>query len=325
MFTVLESFDLSPSVRRTRGPSRFGVRCRFMAAELLCFGETFDDFVFHVLSHLPRAGEEIKTEHFLRTVGGGALITACAAKRLGTKTRVVSALGPDATVRLDREGVSYRNLMKEGEGPALTVALSTALDRSFVTFEGANRFVEERILAVLREERARHFHGALYPRRPFDWKALLTELRRSGATSSWDFGYNPGLVSDPESRTAFEELLGGIDLLFLNETEAKLYSGRSRLDDALAFFGEHAWTTVVKRGAMGCSWVSEDGAGASPGVAVEACDTTGAGDAFDGGYLHARLAGHPIETCARTANRVGALSTRRPGGIDGLPYAEELS
>jgi sugar/nucleoside kinase (ribokinase family) len=302
-----------------------------MAAELLCFGETFDDFVFHGLSHLPRAGEEIKTEHFLRTVGGGALITACAAKRLGTETRVVSALGPDATARLDREGVSYRNLRKEGESPALTVALSTALDRSFVTFEGANRSLEERIPGVLRDEQedasgpVRHFHGALYPRRPERWSPLLSELRLAGATCSWDFGHNPGLVSGLRSRAALEELLGALDILFLNEMEAKLYSGHSEIEDALDFFGARVTTTVVKRGALGCSWTSRDGAGSSPGFSVEACDTTGAGDAFDGGYLHAFLAGHPIETCARTANRVGALSTRKAGGIDALPRKEEMS
>ncbi len=296
-----------------------------MAVELLCFGETFDDFVFHGLPHLPRAGEELKTERFLRTVGGGALITACAAERLGTGARVVSALGPRGMERLEIEGVSCRNLRREGEDPALTVALSTELDRSFVTFEGGNRFVEEGILDVLREEQARHFHGALYPRRPVDWKLLLTDLRRSGATCSWDFGYNPGIVSNPESRAAFEGLIGELDLLFLNETEAKLYSGHSELEEAIAFFGGRARTTVVKRGAMGCSWVSEDGAGSSPGVSIEACDTTGAGDAFDGGYLHAFLAGHPVEVCARTANRVGALSTRQAGGIDGLPYRQEMS
>jgi ribokinase len=304
-----------------------------MAAELLCFGETFDDFVFHGLSHLPRAGEEIKTEQFLRTVGGGALITACAAKRLGTRTRVLSALGPDATARLDREGVSYRNLMKEGEGPALTVALSTALDRSFVTFEGANALLEERLLAVLLDERGdegvRHFHGALYPRGPERWSTLLSELRRAGDTCSWDFGHNPGLVADPRSRAALEDLLRALDILFVNEMEAKLYSGHSDLEAALGFFGTLVPTTVVKRGALGCSWVSTDGAGSSPGVSVEVCDTTGAGDAFDGGYLHASLSGHSIETCASVANRVGALSTRKAGGVDGLPYAdadvEELS
>jgi sugar/nucleoside kinase (ribokinase family) len=296
-----------------------------MAADLLCFGEAFDDFVFHRLPHLPRPGEEIKSEAFVRTVGGGAVITACAARRLGTSSRVVSSLGPEGAARLDAEGVSYRNLRGEGEAPALTVALSTELDRSFVTFEGGNRFVEERLLEVLGEEQARHFHGALHPRRPREWKALLIELRSAGATCSWDFGHNPDLVRDARSRLELEELLGTLDILFVNEPEAKLYSGRSRLEEALDFFRGRARLTIVKRGAEGCSWVGGDGVGSSPGIPVTALDTTGAGDAFDAGYLHAFLADLPLETRARTANRVGALSTRRAGGVDGLPYARELS
>lgn len=296
-----------------------------MPAELLSFGETFEDLVFHGLSHLPRSGEEIKTESFLRTVGGGALITACAAQRLGTSARVLSSLGPECTARLDHEGVSYRNLRREGEASALTVALSTELDRSFVTFEGGNRLLEERILAVLREERARHFHGALNPHRPLEWKALLSDIHRSGASSSWDFGYNPDVVRDSQARSELEELLSTLDVLFLNEDEAELYSGRTSLKEALAYFGEHVRTTVVKQGARGCSWMSSDSVGSSPGFPVEACDTTGAGDAFDAGFLHALLSQSSLEACARIANQVGALSTRRPGGLDGLPYGEEIS
>jgi 2-dehydro-3-deoxygluconokinase len=52
-------------------------------------------------------------------------------------------------------------------------------------------------------------------------------------------------------------------------------------------------------------------------------DTTGAGDAFNGGFIAARLAGQGPAAALRLGNRIGALSTRKAGGLDGLPKAVE--
>jgi hypothetical protein len=54
-------------------------------------------------------------------------------------------------------------------------------------------------------------------------------------------------------------------------------------------------------------------------LAGRVVDTTGAGDAFNGGFLAALLAGRPIAECLAAGVRLGTLSTRAPGGLDGLP------
>ena len=56
--------------------------------DLITAGEAFDDFVFHGLARLPRAGEEIKTDRLARSPGGGAVI---ALARPGTTDDIVSA------------------------------------------------------------------------------------------------------------------------------------------------------------------------------------------------------------------------------------------
>jgi len=105
-------------------------------------GEVFEDLVFLDLPRLPKLGEEIKTDRFLRSPGGGALITAVAASRLGTRCRVVSALGDEAVALLRAEGIQVRNLRRRGEAHAISAALSTRRDRSFVTFNGVNDRLE---------------------------------------------------------------------------------------------------------------------------------------------------------------------------------------
>jgi len=56
-----------------------------------------------------------------------------------------------------------------------------------------------------------------------------------------------------------------------------------------------------------------------------AIDTTGAGDSFNAGFLHAWLDDRPIEECLRSGVACGALSTRAAGGTTSQPGASELT
>jgi len=52
-------------------------------------------------------------------------------------------------------------------------------------------------------------------------------------------------------------------------------------------------------------------------------DTTGAGDSFNGGFLHGYLAGETLEECLDLGMACGALSTRAAGGTTSQPTLEE--
>ena len=56
-----------------------------------------------------------------------------------------------------------------------------------------------------------------------------------------------------------------------------------------------------------------------PAPRVRAVDTTGAGDAFNGGFLSAFLEGRSPRECLRLGNYVGARSTLAVGGLASLP------
>jgi len=290
------------------------------APELLTVGEAFEDLVFSGLRRLPRPGEEIKTNEFLRTVGGGAVITAIAASRLGVETRVVSGLGPDAVTRLTREQVSVLNLKRAGEPHAITAALSTRGNRSFVTFNGVNDILESRLERALRQERARHVHFAFYPRDCGRWTQMVERCRARAATTSWDFGWNDGLLAD----RAFPRLVRTIDYIFLNEQEALLYARRRHLPAAVADWRERVRVLVLKLGPRGSRWIAADLDVAEAAPRVRPVDTTGAGDAFNGGFLYGLMRGLSPPECLRTGNFAGAASTRAAGGVEGLPHAREL-
>ena len=279
--------------------------------KLLCAGEAFEDLVFYSLDRLPGLGEEVKTDHFTATVGGGAVITAVHAARLGMRVGLLSALGDAAVTRLKRERVTVTNLRKPGEPHAITAALSTDEDRAFVTFNGVNARLEERLARQLPKVTADHLHLCFYPHDCAQWTRIVTRLRKRGVTTSWDFGWNEPLTGD----RGLTDLIDALDFVFVNELEARLYTGEPTLEAALPHWRKRQAITIVKQGDKGAAWIAPDRDIHFPAPRVKTVDTTGAGDAFNAGFLVAWMRGEPPARCLAAGNRVGAASTLRAGGI----------
>jgi ribokinase len=273
--------------------------------------------VFHGLARLPRPGEELRTPEFARTVGGGTLITAVAAARMGTRVRVLSALADLAVTRLRREDIGVTNLRRPAEPHAVSVALSTREERAFVTFEGVNSVLEKRLLAALeaRLPRARHLHLALGPRDLASWRHVLDRCRSRGISTSWDFGWH----DDLPHRRGFTALVGALDWVFVNEREARHYAKATTFASACGRWRSLARQTVIKRGPRGAVVMAEGRALSAAALPGKVVDTTGAGDAFNGGFLAALLANEPLDACLRAGVRLGSLSTQAAGGLEGLP------
>jgi sugar/nucleoside kinase (ribokinase family) len=81
---------------------------------------------------------------------------------------------------------------------------------------------------------------------------------------------------------------------------------------------------VVKRGQLGCASLDKGQPVDVPAFAVDPIDSTGAGDSFDAGFLHAWLRGRPLHECMRWGSACGSLSTRGTGGTAGQASAAEV-
>jgi sugar/nucleoside kinase (ribokinase family) len=108
--------------------------------------------------------------------------------------------------------------------------------------------------------------------------------------------------------------------VFVNDLEARLYARTQTLSAALRRWRRQSAIVIVKEGRRGSRWLmpSRDLHVAAP--RVRAVDTTGAGDAFNAGFLCAWLRGRSPRQCLIEGNRLGAASTTRPGGLDALPH-----
>lgn len=286
-----------------------------MALDLLTVGESFEDLVFNGLPRVPAEGEELTTAAFERTLGGGALITAIAAARLGANVGVVSALPPAGAALLRAEGVQVHDLRAAREPHATTCAIVTPRDRAFVTYAGVNPRLPGRAARRLVRVKARHVHLAFPPRPAAPWARVVAALGRRGVTTSWDFGAHADLARDP----GFYTLLGALDLVSVNELECRLFTGEKTVEAATRVLAKTCRRALIKLGARGARLVGPGVDVAVPARRVRVVDTVGAGDAFNAGFLATWLGGGAPRACLAAGARVAAGSVAAAGGLAGLP------
>lgn len=298
-----------------------------MIYDVTVIGEIFLDHVFSGFADWPGPGEEIFTEQYTWELGGGAVTTACALARLGRSVQLLGVVGEDQAsvieARLAAFGVATGNLMRTSDRSGVTVSISTTHDRSFFTYRGANRQLSDLLCRsphlLAAASQARHIHLAM----PLDADSsatILPALRQHGATTSIDVGHQVTWLQDKRSLG----LMRTIDYVMPNEKEAILVAGSPEGYLALcrSLGVRHA---LVKLGAAGAVMLSDGSEYRAAPPQVETLDTTGAGDAFDAGFLDAMLSGLPSHRWIEHGCVTGALSTRAAGALNALPTREEAA
>jgi|TARA_B110000914_G_C15519558_1_gene475981 sugar/nucleoside kinase (ribokinase family) len=112
---------------------------------------------------------------------------------------------------------------------------------------------------------------------------------------------DPGIVNG--FRDKFEQIESyGIDMVFGNDDEAKAFSGKDNLDDAIKFLKEKPFTSVITTGAKGSIVVADGNEDYVSGEQIQPVDTNGAGDMFAGSFMYAYLQGMPLTSCAKFSN-----------------------
>ena len=272
---------------------------------LLCAGEAFEDLVFYALDRLPDLGEEVKTDHFTATVGGGAVVTAIHAARRGIKSGVISALGDAAVARLKRDRVSVTNLRKPTEPHAITAAMATDEGRAFVTFNGVNAKLETRLAAALAafakttaRQAPQHVHLCFYPHDCAQWTRILMRLRKRGVTTSWDLGWSEPLNGD----RGLAGLIDALDFVLISELGARLATGAATLEAAIPQWRQRQAITIIKQGEQGATWLAPDRAIHFPAPRGKVVDSATASDAFNAGFLVAWLRGQSPAQCLAAGN-----------------------
>ena len=296
--------------------------------DVMVVGDLFADLVMSGFASWPTPGEELFAKRFCREIGGGAAITASGLAKLGAKVAVVGVVGETdgqwLIERLETNGVNTSAIQRSSREPtAVAVSISSATDRTFLTYMGANRELPAMLKPVVsRREfaKARHVHLAFAPE-PAEAGNLFTDLTAQGCSLSVDVGWHPEWLSHADCR----EALRNVNIFLPNEREAALMTGETEPRRILKAFEKAGLRTVaLKLGQAGAGLLCDGNITFCEPLTVPSVDTTGAGDCFDGGFLFAWLRGDDPQNCLKAGTVCGALSTTCLGGIAGFPTVAEM-
>jgi sugar/nucleoside kinase (ribokinase family) len=289
---------------------------------VLVAGELNVDLILQGYQTFPVPGKEVLVDDFVVTLGSASAICAMGLARLGTPVAFLSVVGADPwggycveTLRAAGIDVS-RVLTNPGLKTGVTVSLTSPhCDRALVSYLGSIAALEEEAIADAAFAGFDHLHVSSYflqqklrPR----CARLFARARAAGLSTSLDPGF------DPSERWGEDLLdtLREVDLFFPNELELRGITGASDTREGLARLENGRTQSVAKLGRRGAVSLVDGTLLEVAAFPVEPVDTTGAGDSFDAGFLHAWLSGSPLAECLRWGCACGSLSTRGSGGTD---------
>jgi sugar/nucleoside kinase (ribokinase family) len=301
---------------------------REKALDLLVVGEINADLVVTGPDVEPAFGQVEKlVSRAVLAVGSSSVITACAAARLGLRTAFAGVVGDDALGRFMLDEMRARGVNVRGciVDPVRATGISVGLvdesgdrGRAILTAPGAMTALRASDIGHDLLASARHVHCGGYFLQPglhAGLPDLFAAARGEGATCSLDPNWDPAGSWDAGLRKAMEQC----DVFLPNAAELLAVAGTGTLEEALVVLGRQGMTIAVKRGAAGAEWHRDATHVRLPAPGVDVVDTTGAGDAFDAGLLHAFLSGEPAERQLALAVACGSLATRALGGVEAQP------
>ncbi|MDE2620735.1 MAG: sugar kinase [Sphingomonadales bacterium] len=145
--------------------------------------------------------------------------------------------------------------------------------------------------------------------------ALAAAVRAAGGRVAFDGNYRPQLWASPDEAGFWRNRAIAVADIGLPTLEDETMLGAPADPQAVRqhWQGLGCSETVVKLGAGGC--LLPDGTIVSPAAVLQPVDTSGAGDAFNAGYLAARLRGKAPDEAARAGHALAGWTIMRPGAV----------
>lgn len=287
---------------------------------VLNIGSVNIDHVYCV-DHFVRPGETLASRDYHAFAGGKGFNQSIALARAGVPTRHAGCVGRDGAWLLDRLGsegvdIAQVRLAEAPTGHAVIQVIPSG-ENAIVLHRGANALVTVNDVA-----------RALSSSSPEDIllvqneTSAVAEAIRAGKERGLRVVFNPA----PMSTAALDYPLRDVDLFIFNETEAEGLTGQrtpEALQGALQA-GFPGVAAVLTMGARGAAYLDSVGILRHPGIAVQAVDTTAAGDTFIGFFLSEMMrSGSPARALARGCHAAANCITR-PGAADSIPLWNEV-
>jgi len=289
-------------------------------------------FVYDLVAKAPRrpkTGETLIGESFGMFLGGKGANQAIASSRSGASVHMIGRLGNDLfgnqfLEKFSNEGISTDFVVIDdvnGTGVGMPLIDATG-DNSIVLIPQANMALSVDDVNNAFEPIASSDVLILQLEVPIDASQRAAEIAKENNTMV--------LLNPAPAREIPDSFLRLVDVLIPNEIETEILSGMKTttndqaIEAARALTSKGISTVILTLGHRGALLLTDEIEKRVPGFAIEAVDTTAAGDAFCGALATSLAQGSTIEDAVWIANAAGALAVTKLGAEPSLPKKADL-
>lgn len=300
-----------------------------MPNKIVVVGSSNTDMVVKV-PHIPAPGETVLGSELLTIPGGKGANQAVSAARVGGDVVFIACVSDDTFGTESIENYKKDNIdtsfIKVKPGMHSGVALINVAkdgENSIAVAPGANSHLLPGDIANARDA----FAGA-----GIVLAQLEIPLETVDAVASLAGEHKIPMILNPAPGASLPaELLGKIDIITPNETEAALLTGTREVNDdtvpamARELHNLGIETVIITLGNKGVYLLNSAFQGMIPGYGVKAVDTTAAGDVFNGALASALSQRKTVREAIDFAQRAAAISVTRMGAQPSAPKLNEIT
>jgi ribokinase len=280
--------------------------------------------------HLPIAGETVKGTTVRFGPGGKGNNQLTCAHRAGSDVKIISRMGEDFL------GTLLKNFYENEKMSLEHVVIDKDAETASALIEVDEADAQNRIIVILAANEQVGRESVLAAEADFaDSDAVLTQFETTPeavfAAKELSHKYGKPFILNPAPYIDIDKsVFDGVDYVTPNESEAEQFTGIAvnTVEDCRAaaqkFFELGVKNVVITLGVRGAYFNDGQREITVPSLKVKAVETTGAGDAFNGGFATAIAEGKDPETALQFATCTAAISVTRLGSAPSMPYRHEI-
>ncbi len=278
--------------------------------DVICIGNLNFDMLFFT-ERLPKKHEKLSCEEVYTGFGGMAGNTAFWLRKLDFKVGLVGCLGDDILGKmhlqhLKKIGIDTSNIKMDKEHSGIAVVFSKRQEKRMIKYPGANAhiFVDLKYLS-----KAKHVHLSS------NKIEIVEEVMMFCNEREIPVSYDP-------AERQYVDLMDKVDYLILNEDELRKAVGQNDLQIAIKDLNPR--NLIVTKNEGGCLIKSRGTLLDIPSFKIKPIDTTGAGDAFNAGFICGLLKNKDIEESCYYGVAAASIKVKHVGARSGDINLENL-
>ncbi len=300
-----------------------------MTFDVIGFGALNLDKLYQV-NKIAKEDEEVYIKNINISCGGSAANTIIGLSKLNLNTAIIGKVAKDDEGQfllrnLKKEGVNTRGLIRTSEGRSGQVIGFVDMEgqRALYVDPGVNDDIKITEVSLDLAYNTKIIHLTSFVGKSIKIQETLLEELPSKVKVSFD----PGKLYVEKGLNYITEILNRTDMLLINEKELNILTDKKykTIEEKIESLKSlEIGIIIVKLGNKGCYATDGSSSLYIEAFQVECKDTTGAGDAFNAGFLYGILEGKTLRDSCILGNYVASCSVENFGAIKGLPDIQKL-